>query len=211
MRDESHLQVTPKDENYSLNLSKVRSDLIARGRRDAALLAVRCYKCGDHEELVFAGCVCANCSDAFDRQWAGSTATDWVLVAFRGLEPSVIEGIYTRSDYCSCWWEAFDEESISREELEIVISTDDSWLPLLYVYTKTTFAQMKSHWAKCNPPDSLCIGPITINEFAEKDGDECDYPKWPHGRNPIRDAVPYVRPALPQEITHHLTTGRTDI
>jgi len=210
--DESQPQVAPKDEKSSLSLSKVRSGLIARGRRDAALLAVRCDKCGEHRELVFAGCVCANCSDAFDRQWADSMVTDWVLVAFRGPEPPRILGTYTRSSYFSCWWETFHEVEgpISREEVERVVSTDGSWLPLLYVYTKTTYAQVKSYWAKCDPSDSLCIGPMTIDEFVERDRDGCDYPAWPHGREPIRDAVPYVRPALPQEIGHILTAGQTN-
>jgi hypothetical protein len=80
--DDSHVQVTPKDENSSLSLSKVRSGLIARGRRDAALLlAVPCNKCGERKDLAFAGCVCTSCSEALDKQWASSTATDWVLIA----------------------------------------------------------------------------------------------------------------------------------
>ncbi len=43
-----------------------------------------CNKCGDAGDLVLAGCVCANCSDALDRHWASSTATDWVLIATQG-------------------------------------------------------------------------------------------------------------------------------
>ncbi len=43
-----------------------------------------CNKCGDAGELVLAGSVCANCSDALDKYWAGSTATDWVLIATQG-------------------------------------------------------------------------------------------------------------------------------
>ena len=43
-----------------------------------------CNKCGDAGELVLAGCVCAKCSDALDKYWAGSTATDWVLIATQG-------------------------------------------------------------------------------------------------------------------------------
>ena len=39
MSEESQLQVRPKDGDSSLSLSKVRSGLIARGRRDAAILA----------------------------------------------------------------------------------------------------------------------------------------------------------------------------
>ena len=37
MSDESQLQVRPKDGDSSLSLSRVRSGLIARGRRDAAM------------------------------------------------------------------------------------------------------------------------------------------------------------------------------
>jgi hypothetical protein len=40
-----------------------------------------CNKCGNRKELVLAGCVCAGCSDALDRQWGNSTAIDWVLIA----------------------------------------------------------------------------------------------------------------------------------
>ncbi len=40
MTDETRLQVRPKDGDSSLSLSKVRPGLIARGRRDAALLTV---------------------------------------------------------------------------------------------------------------------------------------------------------------------------
>ena len=43
-----------------------------------------CNKCGDAGELVLAGCVCAKCSDALDKYWAGSIATDWVLLATQG-------------------------------------------------------------------------------------------------------------------------------
>ena len=38
MTHKSQLKVEPKDDDSSLSLSKVRSDLIARGRRDAAIL-----------------------------------------------------------------------------------------------------------------------------------------------------------------------------
>lgn len=205
MSDESQLQVRRKDDESSLILSSARSNLVARGRRDAALLAVRCDKCGEYKELVFAGCVCASCSDEFDKQWGRSTATDWVLVAFKGPEPPNIERLDSRYYLFQCTGEALDEGTISREELEAAVSSIDvpRWWPLVYVYTKTTHAQMKSHWATCNPPDSLCIGPMTIDEFANEDGDEGAYPNpWSHGRNTVR-GVPYVRPATRQEIAHH--------
>ena len=41
MSDESQLQVRPKDSDSALSLTRVRSGLIARGRRDAAILAER--------------------------------------------------------------------------------------------------------------------------------------------------------------------------
>ena len=218
MSDESQLQVRPKGSDLSLSASKARSSLIARGRRDAGTLAGPsslveedkrskpagiCNKCGECKALVFARCVCASCCNALDEQWAGSTATDWVLVAFRGPEPPRMKGIYTRSDNVSCVWEGFIEGDLSREELERAISTDSSWLPLVYVYSKTTYAHMKTHWATCNPPDSLCIGPMTIDEFTQGDNGG-DYPNpWPHGRAGMHDAFPFIRPATPQEIVHH--------
>jgi len=76
MSDESQLQVHTES---ALILSGARSNLIARGRRDATLLAPRCNKCGEAKELVFAGCVCAGCSEALDREWASSTASDWLV------------------------------------------------------------------------------------------------------------------------------------
>jgi len=79
LSDESQLQVRPKDSDSSLILSSGQSGLAARGRRDAALLAVPCNKCGERKELVFAGCVCGNCSDALDRRWAASAATEWLV------------------------------------------------------------------------------------------------------------------------------------
>jgi hypothetical protein len=81
--DESQLQVTRKNDDSSLALSKAPSSLILRGRRDAAILDARCNKCGELRELIFSGCVCASCSDALDREWAGSTVTDWVLTTLR--------------------------------------------------------------------------------------------------------------------------------
>lgn len=79
MNNESQLQIRPKDSDPSLGLSSAGMGLVGRGRRDAASLAVPCNKCGETKELVFAGCVCAACSDALDRAWGRSTATDWLV------------------------------------------------------------------------------------------------------------------------------------
>ena len=149
--------------------------------------------------------MCASCSDVLDRQWAGSTATDWLLVAFKGPEPPKIEDSTSRFSFWASVGEAFDEGRISREELEAWANSTDNW-PLVYVYARTNYAQMKLHWAKCNPPDSLCIGPMTVDEFAENE--EGVYPNpWPHGRDTVR-GVPYIRPATPQEIARQIATGQ---
>ena len=60
MSDESQLQVHRES---ALILLPARSSLIARGRRDAALLPVPCHKCGERKVLVLVGCVCADCSN----------------------------------------------------------------------------------------------------------------------------------------------------
>ncbi len=78
MTEESQLQITPKDGDSSLSLSNTRCTLIARGRRDAAMLARpsspvasegdkastpegNCYTCGGFEGDVGDGYVCAKC------------------------------------------------------------------------------------------------------------------------------------------------------
>ena len=58
---------------------------------------------------------------------------------------------------------------------------------------------MKTHWARCEPLDSLCIGPMTIEEFAEFGYSGVYRNPWPNGRE-TAPAVPYVRPATQQEI-----------
>lgn len=219
MSDDSERQITRIDGDLSL-LSKVGSGLIARGRKDAAILrqpsspAVSeadnasisqgiCNKCGRRKELVLAKCVCASCSEALDRGWAGSAATDWVLVAFPGPEPPTIEGDYdTRSYRISILAELVHDESITREELGRAISSDTSRWPHLYVYTKTTYAEMKEHWAKCNPPDALCLGPMTVDEFyrVARYGEGDELGPWPRGRGEWQDAIPHIRPASSQEL-----------
>lgn len=223
MSDDSERQITRIDGDSSL-LSKAGSGLIARGRKDAAILrqpsspAVSeadkasisqgiCNKCGRRKELVLAKCVCASCSEALDRGWAGSAATDWVLVAFPGPEPPTIEGDYdTRSYRISLVAERMHRESVFREQLEWAISSYTSSWPHLYVYTKATYAEMKEHWARCNPPDTRCIGPMTVDEFYRvaryREGDELG--PWPRGRGEWQDAIPHIRPATSQEMAQFL-------
>ncbi len=40
-----------------------------------------CNTCCNQAGLVFRNCVCRECSDALDLQFASSTATDWVLIS----------------------------------------------------------------------------------------------------------------------------------
>jgi len=160
-----------------------------------------CNKCGQLRELALAGCVCAFCSRTLDENWANSDATDWVLVAFAGLD--------SYGDAISSIAEAVDDGTISRDELKEAVAENEraiaenravprfdetegsgwEW-PRLYLYRNTTYVEMKSRWATSNPPDSLCIGPMTFDEIAE----EGNRPKWPNGRGMMR-ALPYIRPA----------------
>src|SRR6266496_121600 len=63
-----------------------------------------CNKCGEHRELVLAGCVCGSCADALDRQWSCANAIDWVLIATQGpmhppLRPFVRRYLYPSITY----------------------------------------------------------------------------------------------------------------
>ncbi len=119
MSNESQLQVTRKNDGPPVLLSSARSSLVARGRRDAALLAVPCNKCGERRELALAGCVCANCSDALDREWAASTATDWLVtrpwdnsVCFRVSDFVLLNTTYAQMKTYA--WASNDAESRIR-------------------------------------------------------------------------------------------------
>ncbi len=89
-------------------------------RRDESIakegsLAVGCNKCGERNELVFAGCVCASCSEALDRKWGSSTVTDWLVtrpdnpVGNRVSDFVLLDTSYAQmKKYC---WAANDEDS----------------------------------------------------------------------------------------------------
>jgi hypothetical protein len=209
MSDDPKLGVVKKEEHSALALSPRRSAIVARGRRDAALMG-ECYSCGQARVLVFAACVCTECIDELDRQWAGSTVTDWVLGTFRGPQPVKAEDGRSRLSEFYCLSEDFDGPV---EDLEVF--TKDSFWPVLYVYTDTPYEQMKQHWARRAPPDSLCIGPMTIGEFAfgagipraseapcapYEDGKSLYTSPWPHGRRDFFCFVPFIRPATAKEI-----------
>jgi TPR repeat protein len=207
--DPPEVRLTLRGADLSRVVSQTRYELAARGRRDiAALQNGICNKCGENTRLVLAGCVCAVCSAALDKNWMGSTATDWVLVAFRGPEPPKRDGIYTRSSNFSGAWEGLAEGwGTTKEELEEGHGL--GVLPFVYLYGDTTYAQMKSQWATCNPPDSLCIGLETVDEFAQYSLNRQSqdpayrayYPStWLEGRPRSGDVVPYLRPATARDL-----------
>lgn len=158
MNDESQLQVRP---NSALRLSTARSGLIARGRRDAALLAPRCNKCGDAKELVFAGCVCDCCSAALDEQWAGSTATAWLLTRYRAPDP----------DRLLHMWEFVLVDTTYAQMKTYWASDDpDTQIPGFYRSRQPTSQEsglQKSEWGtRSNPSRGSTIRPATLEEVA---------------------------------------------
>lgn len=189
MMGESRLQVRPKDGDSSLILSKARSGLVARGRRDAAMLANPgssmasepdnastadgiCNKCGQFQGLAFAGCVCSDCSDALDKQWAGSTATDWLLTFWDG---------------------GFVQE---------------------FVFLSTTYSQVKAYWA--SPEQSKMTSYFrgrqpTAEEIAKpgslwgtySDPRSAD---WDASKSSCRGST--IRPATPEEIAAYVMSRR---
>ena len=135
------------------------------------------------EELVFAGCVCAHCSDAFDRQWATCAATDWVLVTdFLSESRKQSDQIRKKLNDCAAKWTG---EQVHTEATMTVTDTEPG--PVRHFFRNTTYAQMKLRWAdeKSLNDDTLShryLGAITAEEM--------DF----IGSTPI----PYIRPAAPR-------------
>lgn len=160
MTDDSQLQLRQKDAESSLILSPERSSLAARGRQDAALLAVPCNKCGERKELVFAGCVCANCSDALDRQWAASAATDWLVTRPWGDSDGgrVTDLVLLNTTYAQMKtyaWASNDAESRIRGFFRIREPTPEE------------IAQLKSHGGAWSPfSGARTVRPATPEEVA---------------------------------------------
>lgn len=214
MKDETQLQVKPKDDGSSLTLAKAQSGLIARGRRDAAELTVKssaptieqpktpwlegiCNKCGERREMVLDDCVCASCRDRLDKDWAGDTAMDWVLVAPEG--PNSFNR--TISEALVAQGKAPRDDRIVR-----------------YIYLNTTYTQMRSHWATCNWPCELCAGIATPDDMAHMRAVCTDlkpersanhdsmaigpFCSWPRSR------LTFIRPASEEEIAEQRVTPR---
>jgi AAA+ superfamily predicted ATPase len=172
----------------------------------ASMTIGTCNKCGEHKELVFAGCVCRDCSDSLDKQWANSQATDWVLIAEpiflenRGLQPSPRIDIIQALKRSLAEQAAREAKGYPRLSGLVGVSSDAEIFsfgeePSRYVYRNTAYAQIKSHWATCNPPDDLDIGSPTPEEVAIITSISASWPKRPR--------LAFIRPATPEEIYHH--------
>jgi TPR repeat protein len=192
--DESHVLVTRKTDESSLILSSARSGLVARGRREAALLLVPCNKCGERSSLVFAGCVCASCSDALDKQWGTCTATDWVL-----LTNFVTEEQKQRNQKVAEIMQSL-KASVAKAKGEQVReggslpSPFDGSRATSHIYRKTTYAEMKVRWANQEPENEfeLSVGHCRLRDLAND-----------NITGAMPSPIPLIRPATSAEIACH--------
>src|SRR5262245_35458536 len=110
-----------------------------------------CKKCNELKELVFAGCVCHNCSDGLDNKWKGVNATDWVLI--RTCYPELrTESLRDLSDFSGATSPKARFRSYTRK----------------YVYRNSTYPEIKLVWATryhCK----WFLRPATVEEIADKD------------------------------------------
>jgi len=136
-------------------------------RRDESIaregnLTGRCNKCGEDKALVFAGCVCARCSEALDRQWADSAATDWLVTrpsldaAGHGVSDIVLPNT-TYAHMKKYSWAANDTESRIRgffrsrqgtpEEIVHLESKGGTWSDAsgARIVRRATFEEVAAH------------------------------------------------------------------
>src|SRR5712692_7369189 len=159
-----------------------------------------CNKCGEHRELVLAGCACGSCSDSLDNQWANCQATDWVLIPTpaahlenledRGRSSPIIDIMQAlKESLLAAKAKGFHPGLFQLSSLTS-ISADAEFFSR-YVYRNTTYAQMKLRWATCNPPDDLDIG-RPEDEFAGLVS-----ATWP------KPGPAFIRPATSEEVADH--------
>jgi AAA+ superfamily predicted ATPase len=140
-----------------------------------------CNKCGEQKELVLAGCVCSGCVDRLDREWASSTATDWVLICWNGkLLPSC---------------EYIGSGSIA-----------ETW-PSYTVYRNTSYARMKLLWATWSEQIRMENGRVPPSATSSRsnwqpDPDEVQslWQIWS-----TKPDAPFIRPASADELRLHNT------
>lgn len=119
------------------------------GEYNASLPEGICNRCGEHKELVLAGRVCGSCSDSLDTQWAGVTATDWVLIL--RIDSSVLDALRTSLAI------AGKERNAESPPLRPFVTR--------YGYRNTTYAEMKSLWASCSLDCTCFVRPATPEEI----------------------------------------------
>jgi hypothetical protein len=172
--DESGVELSKA--GSSTALSSPRSEIVARGRKDAlALLELVCNKCGERRALVFEGCVCAGCSDALDRQWGQSPATDWVLLSRPPTDK--VNWTYPASAVACLslfhWWRTRERREGAgpvawpwpplrllldvSPEAELFRPEDDGG-STKFIFRETEFIRVKVAWARADPSGAIEIG-----------------------------------------------------
>lgn len=156
------------------------------GKASAARPGETCSKCGERQDLVFAGSVCGRYCENLDRQWASAAVTDWVLITAPGPSDKVhpmLQALKKSLDATPGRCPSEDETCVVPE-LGLV----------RYIYRNTTYAEMKAHWATADPPGSCRLGLATPDErdqMKSNAGTRCQL------------AIPLVRPARLEEIAEH--------
>jgi len=181
--DQPQVQVTRRS-NASLLVASSGRNLVARALRDVALLGTRCNRCGEHKELVFAGRICADCSDALDTRWATCTSTDWVLVATRSVPiiADIMEAL--KRSLAKARGETIPDESPSPAPR----TESKQWR---YIFQDTSYAAMKVRWAsqEQEDDDERSLGSASDEEIAIAES--------------LGVSVPFIRPATTKEIADH--------
>lgn len=154
--------------------------------RGHSRIAKTCNQCGERKKLVLAGSVCRSCSGRLDQRWASATEADWVLVTTPGLNDKV----HSRMQALKESLDSAGGRLHGDEDRAAAVAA-----PVRYIYRNTTFAEMRSHWATADPPDSGRLGLATPEEIGQMKSEWVTRPDWP--------PAPLVRPARPEEIAEH--------
>ena len=123
--------------------------------------------------------VCADCVDSLDKQWASSTATEWVLI---------------------CW----NGKSLPSREYIGSGSIAETW-PSYTVYRNTSYARMKSLWATWseqiraeNERTPASATSSISNRQPDPDEVQALWQIWSK-----KPDAPFIRPANPDELRFH--------
>ena len=125
-----------------------------------------CNKCGEQKELVLAGCVCGDCTDCLDRQWADSRAIDWVLIDW-SAELGPLYTFYRNTTYAGMksLWATWSKQSQPGNNWHLGQYTWSPGTP----YSADVAEEVSSHsvaWAK--RPDTPFIRPAIPEEIKQR-------------------------------------------